>query len=141
MILAAAEPIGIAPAGAEDPSAMRGAVTGGVKALLRTEGLALFAFASAIYVHLGFSWLLFAALFLAPDLSFLAYLFGPRVGAAAYNLVHSTIAPLTLGGIAIALAAPLAEAIALVALAHIGFDRALGFGLKYSASFKETHLG
>lgn len=141
MIHAAAAPIEFAPAGAQGPSATRGAVTGGVKALLRAEGLALFAAATSIYAHAGFSRLLFLALFLAPDLSFLAYLLGPRLGAAAYNLVHSTIVPLALGGIGIALDAPLAEAIALIALAHIGFDRALGFGLKYSAGFKETHLG
>jgi hypothetical protein len=117
-----------------------GAVRGGVKTLLRAEGLALLAAASAAYAHFGFSWLLFAALFLAPDLSFLAYLFGPRVGAAAYNLVHSTVVPLALGGVGLALDAPIAEAIALIALAHIGFDRALGYGLKYSAGFNDTHL-
>ena len=33
------------------------------------------------------------------------------------------------------------QAIALIALAHIGFDRALGYGLKYSAGFGATHLG
>ncbi len=117
-----------------------GAATGGVRILLRAEGCALLVVATAAYAHAGFSWLLLATLFLAPDLSFSAYLFGPRLGAAAYNLVHSTIAPLALGGIGIALGAPLAEAIALVALAHIGFDRTLGYGLKYSAGFNETHL-
>jgi hypothetical protein len=117
-----------------------GAATNGVKILLRGEGLALLAVATAAYAHAGFSWLLFTALFLAPDLSFLAYFFGPRPGAAAYNLVHSTIVPLALGGFGLAFGAPLAEAIALIALAHIGFDRALGYGLKYSAAFSATHL-
>jgi hypothetical protein len=32
-------------------------------------------------------------------------------------------------------------AAALIWLAHIGFDRALGYGLKYSAGFSFTHLG
>ena len=32
-------------------------------------------------------------------------------------------------------------AVALVWCAHIGFDRALGYGLKYAAGFRETHLG
>jgi hypothetical protein len=32
-------------------------------------------------------------------------------------------------------------AIALVWCAHIGFDRALGYGLKYAAGFRQTHLG
>jgi hypothetical protein len=118
-----------------------GATAGGVRALLRAEGLALAAAATAAYIHAGFSWGLFAALFLAPDLSFAGYLLGPRWGAAAYNLVHSTIAPLALGAAGLALGVPEAEAIALVGLAHIGFDRALGYGLKYSAAFGVTHLG
>ncbi|MDB5619562.1 MAG: hypothetical protein JWQ24_3800 [Tardiphaga sp.] len=31
--------------------------------------------------------------------------------------------------------------IALIWLAHIGLDRALGYGLKYVAGFRFTHLG
>jgi hypothetical protein len=30
---------------------------------------------------------------------------------------------------------------ALIWLAHIGMDRALGYGLKYPTTFKDTHLG
>lgn len=35
----------------------------------------------------------------------------------------------------------IARAVALIWLLHIGFDRAIGYGLKYPSSFKETHLG
>jgi len=118
-----------------------GAATGGVRLLLRAEGLALLIAATVAYAHAGISWGHFAALFLAPDLSFAAYLLGPKFGAAAYNLVHSTLAPLALGGMGFALGARQVEAVALIGLAHIGFDRALGYGLKYSAGFGETHLG
>jgi hypothetical protein len=31
--------------------------------------------------------------------------------------------------------------IAMIWLAHIGFDRALGYGLKYASGFGFTHLG
>ena len=117
-----------------------GAASGGVNILLRAEGVALLAAAAAAYAHAGFSWFLFAALFLAPDLSFFAYVLGSRIGAAAYNILHTTVVPLALGGLGFALEAPLAEAIALIGLAHIGFDRALGYGLKYSAGFNQTHL-
>jgi hypothetical protein len=118
-----------------------GAVAGGVAVLLRLEGLALCAAALAAYGHLGASWLAFAALFLAPDLAMAGYLFGPRRGAAAYNLAHATVAPLALGAASVALGSTAAEAIALVWIAHIGFDRALGLGLKYAAGFGQTHLG
>jgi hypothetical protein len=36
---------------------------------------------------------------------------------------------------------PLTLSVALIWLAHIGIDRALGYGLKYSAGFGFTHLG
>jgi hypothetical protein len=113
---------------------------GHVKLILRAEGLALLAVAAACHARLGYSWWLFALLFLAPDISFAAYALGPKWGAAAYNLLHSTLAPLTLGALALILQAPLGEALASIWLAHIGFDRALGYGLKYASGFHHTHL-
>jgi hypothetical protein len=73
-------------------------------------------------------------------LSFAGYLAGPRLGAACYNLVHTTIGPLALGAAGSILAWPSAVAMALIWLAHIGIDRALGYGLKYEAGFGFTHL-
>jgi hypothetical protein len=35
----------------------------------------------------------------------------------------------------------LAEALAMIWLAHVGIDRALGYGLKYGDAFNATHLG
>jgi hypothetical protein len=118
-----------------------GAVTGGVRSLLRVEGLALFCCAAAFYALSGASWWLFAVLFLAPDLSFLAYLAGPRAGAVAYNALHATVGPLLLALAGIVLPWPMAQPLALIWLAHIGFDRALGYGLKYTSGFGFTHLG
>jgi hypothetical protein len=80
-------------------------------------------------------------LFLAPDLSFLGYLAGPKAGAIAYNAAHSYIVPMALMTAGFGFAPPLVLAIAMIWLAHIGFDRALGYGLKYSAGFGFTHLG
>jgi hypothetical protein len=116
-------------------------VTGGLRLLLRLEGLALCAGAVLLYACSGSSWLLFAVLLLAPDLSFLGYLAGPRVGAVCYNVLHTTMGPLALGVAGSILAWPAAVAVALIWLAHIGIDRALGYGLKYDAGFAFTHLG
>lgn len=118
-----------------------GAVTGGVRILLRLEGLALFAAMTALYAIWGGSWWVYALLFLMPDLSFLAYLSDARFGALVYNAAHSYMAPVALMTLGFALAAPLTLSIALIWLAHIGIDRALGYGLKYSAGFGFTHLG
>jgi len=61
--------------------AATGTVTGGVKVLLRLEGLVLFAGMVLLYQVWGGSWWLFAVLFLVPDLSFLAYLTDAKTGA------------------------------------------------------------
>jgi hypothetical protein len=116
-------------------------VTGGVKVLLRLEGLALFAAMVLLYAVWGGSWWLFAVLFLAPDLSFLAYLTDAKTGAIVYNAAHSYLAPVALMTLGFGLAEPLTLSIAMIWLAHIGIDRALGYGLKYAAGFGVTHLG
>ena len=118
-----------------------GAVTGGVRTLLRLEGLTLFAVMILLYTLGTGPWWLFVVLFLAPDLSFAAYLAGPKVGAIAYNAAHSYLAPTALMATGFGMNWPLALSIAMIWLAHIGFDRALGYGLKYFAGFSFTHLG
>ena len=122
-------------------AAALGAVEGGPRLILRLEGAALAIGAAFFYCRLGGSWLLFAILFLAPDLSFLAYLVSPRVGAILYNGLHSTLGPAALLAVAMSAGESVGERIALIWLAHIGLDRALGYGLKYAVSFNETHLG
>src|SRR5262249_42328967 len=115
--------------------------TNGVTAILRLEGLAVLVAALAFYAHLKFSWLLFGGLFLAPDLSFAFYLSGPRTGAAAYNAMHSTLGPIVLIAIGLMLQRADIQAVAAIWIAHVGFDRALGYGLKYADAFTHTHLG
>ncbi len=121
--------------------AAAGSASGGVKAVLRLEGAAAFATAIALYAHAGFSWLALVILFLAPDVSMLAYLVGPRAGALAYNLVHTYALALPLALVGFALGSPVASALGLIGVAHIGFDRMLGYGLKYASGFGDTHLG
>ena len=116
---------------------------GGVRATLRFEGLMLFTAALFLYAQAGASWVLFLALFLTPDLSFIAYVFGPRLGALAYNAMHTTIGPIVLAlasQLHPATAVPLLP-IAFIWFAHVGFDRTLGYGLKYASGFSDTHLG
>jgi hypothetical protein len=117
-----------------------GFVRGGVRTLLRLEGLAVLAAACAAYAQTGASWVLFAALFLAPDLSFFAYAGGKSFGAAVYNAVHTYASPLLLL-IAGLLLYPGFTPYCLIWIAHIGLDRAAGYGLKYGSGFGHTHLG
>ena len=109
----------------------------------RLEGglLAVLALALAGMMAPGWPLWLWPLLLLAPDIAALGYLAGPRVGAALYNAVH-----LYAGGLALALMGVLAGSPATIAagavwLAHVGADRALGYGLKQPDAFQDTHLG
>ena len=108
--------------------------------LLRLEGLAVVAAAVVLYFHEDFGWILFVALILAPDLSFAGYAFGPKVGAIAYDTVHTEFFAVALGTVGVVADSSAATKIALIWLAHIGADRLLGYGLKYPTAFKDTHF-
>lgn len=118
-----------------------GAVTGMPLLLLRIEGAAMLAAALYGWHLTGGSWLVFGLLFLTPDLAMLGYLAGPRAGAITYNLVHSYAVAALVGAIGLVGSVPMAVAAALILAGHIGFDRMLGYGLKYPDAFGHTHLG
>jgi uncharacterized protein DUF4260 len=109
--------------------------------LLHLEGFAVLVGALALYFDAGYGWLLLVVLFLAPDLSMVGYLGGPRAGALVYNLAHTYAGPIALGLVGVLGDVDLATQLALIWLAHIGLDRMLGYGLKYPTGFKDTHLG
>jgi len=116
-------------------------VRGSVLTLLRLEGLAVAAVTGVLYAKAGASWWLFAALWLTPDLSMLGYLAGSCRGARCYNAVHTYVVPAALALSALLLNAPALLPFALIWANHIGVDRLLGYGLKYSDGFGFTHLG
>jgi len=116
-----------------------GAVTGGVRTILRLEGLVLFIGMTLLYYVWDGSWWVYALLFFVPDLSFAGYLGGPRTGALVYNAAHSYLAPVAMMTGGFATASPLVLSIAMIWLAHIGFDRALGYGLRDARGFQRAH--
>jgi hypothetical protein len=118
-----------------------GAVRGSVAVTLRLEGAVALTLAVFAYRATGAGWLMFAILFLAPDLSMIGYLINERVGAWIYNFGHSYLTPSAVALLGIALGTTILWPIALIWAAHIGFDRLVGYGLKYSEAFGATHLG
>jgi hypothetical protein len=109
--------------------------------LLRLEAAALFLLTQYLYHLTGAGWALFFVLFLWPDLGMLGYLANPKVGAQTYNLTHTAAFPVMLGIVSYATGhAGWPVAFAIAWLAHIEFDRMLGYGLKYPTFFKDTHL-
>jgi hypothetical protein len=130
-----------APRSRAAPAARAGVITGVPRILLRLEGGVVLAVATFAYAWVGGGWAMFAVLFLVPDVFMLGYLRGPATGAAVYNAGHTYIAPTALAAYGLFQAQPLALEIALIWIAHIGFDRLLGFGLKYRTAFGHSHLG
>jgi uncharacterized protein DUF4260 len=118
------------------------AVVGVPLRILRSEGLVLFAAALAAYVtKLDEPLWLVPLLLFVPDVLMVGYAHSSRLGAALYNVAHSYPAPAVLGAVAVAGSSSAWQAVALIWFAHIGMDRALGYGLKYDDSFTHTHLG
>jgi len=117
------------------------AVSGSVLTLLRMEGLAVAAVSAVLYAHAGAHWWLFAVLWLAPDLSMLGYLAGSCWGARCYNAAHTYVVPAALALSAWLLNAHAVLPFGLIWASHIGIDRLMGYGLKYSDGFGWTHLG
>ncbi len=110
------------------------------RALLHVEGAVVAAASIALYFHLGYPWWLLLVLGLAPDLSMLGYVAGPAVGARAYDAAHTYVLPVALATVGALVDADVAVQVALIWAAHIGVDRALGYGLKYRSGFQDTHL-
>lgn len=105
-------------------------------------GAASFLFPTGLtgYFALADGWWTLALLALAPDLAMIGYAFGPKGGGRLYNLAHTYLTPALLGALGL-WASPALLPIACIWLAHIGFDRALGYGLKSEEAFGITHLG
>jgi hypothetical protein len=109
--------------------------------LLRAEGLALLLASLWAYHYFSLSWAQFALLFLLPDAALLAYLISSRVGAISYNITHSETGAIALLVASQFFSLPPLLPLSLIWLAHIGFDRTLGYGLKSRMGFRYTHLG
>lgn len=111
-----------------------------IRLLLRLEGALVACIGLYLFNRTSASWWLFAALILAPDLSFAGYMRGTEFGASVYNAAHTYLAPALLWtGMTVA-GLPFADELALIWIIHIGADRLLGYGLKYADAFRHTHL-
>ncbi len=118
-----------------------GVVLGPPRRWLRLEGATLLVGSLVAFSTTRQAWWMVPVTLLAPDLLAFGYLGSTRLGARLYNLAHSILLPAGLVGLSWWQHKPLVLALAVTWLAHIGFDRLLGYGLKYDDDFKHTHLG
>ena len=111
-----------------------------VRFWLHAEGLAAFVAGLALYLQFGGDPWLFLPILLLPDLGLLGYLAGSRVGAFLYDLVHNWAIGLAAIGLAVATGSSALWIVGAILVAHVGMDRAVGYGLKYPGAPKPTHL-
>ncbi len=110
----------------------------------RVEGALVAAAALAVAVQVApGGWPIWAwpLALLAPDLAVAGYAAGARLGAAVYNACHLYAAGLLLAVLGLASGQLALLFAGMLWLAHVGIDRALGFGLKAPTGFRDTHLG
>jgi uncharacterized protein DUF4260 len=101
-----------------------------MKLLTRLEELAFVLLSIYLFSRLPYAWWVYPVLFFAPDLSFIGYAGGKRLGAAVYNVVHHkavAVAAYLAGGL---LALPPLSLAGVILLGHSSLDRVLGFGLQ-----------
>jgi hypothetical protein len=115
--------------------------SGAMRTLMRSEGAAVALVMGLLAWRMGPAWWLVVLVLIAPDLSFVGYARGARVGAALYNAAHSYVGPALLAGLGLLYGGGTPLAVAVLWVLHIGVDRALGYGLKYPSAFGDTHLG
>lgn len=112
-----------------------------MNALIRIEDITKLLLAYGASLYIGYSWWVFLAWLLVPDLSMLGYLLNSRVGAWVYNLFHHQGLAIAVGVAGVVMAVPELQLAGLVLFGHSAMDRAFGYGLKYEDSFQHTHLG
>lgn len=110
-----------------------------MKYTLKSEELLKLIVALLLIPETGYSYWVFIAWILAPDISMLGYVAGNKAGAFFYNLAHHQ-------GLAMVICLAGYWSFSnqwlfagLVMFAHSSMDRLLGYGLKYETGFKFTH--
>lgn len=111
-----------------------------IKTLVKFEGIATFLVCLYFYWQLNASWLYFFLLWLVPDISMIGYLRNKRIGAFIYNFAHNYVLGLLIVFLGLLQNNNFITSLGLILVSHIGLDRFLGYGLKYTSGFGDTHI-
>jgi len=112
-----------------------------MKNLLKLEEIMLFVLSIFLFAKLEYAWWWYPLLLFAPDISMVGYLGGTRLGAVIYNIIHHRVLSIGIYIMGSILAIQPLQLAGLILFGHSSLDRVLGYGLKYSDSFQNTHLG
>ena len=102
-----------------------------MKATLKLEELAQFILTGYLFYQLNYSWWIFPAVILVPDLGVIGYLLSPKIGAILYNLVHHKAIAIIILGFGYFTTNTSLIASGLILYSHSSMDRMMGYGLKY----------
>jgi hypothetical protein len=114
-----------------------------MKTILKLEEAAMTAigiYLLSIY-DLNLSLWVWIILFFTPDIGMLGYLINTRIGAFTYNIFHHKAIAIAIAFAGYYFGNDVLTALGILLFAHASFDRIMGYGLKHTDSFKNTHLG
>lgn len=109
--------------------------------LIKLEEFAQFALSIFLFSRLEFSWWIFPACILLPDISMLGYLINTKTGAFTYNFFHHKFIAIVILILGFWLDHSLVSLAGIILFGHSSMDRMFGYGLKFTDNFKHTHLG
>jgi len=112
-----------------------------MKHIIKLEELGMFLFSILLFAESGFTWWMFPALLLLPDISMLGYALDNKFGAICYNLFHHKGIAIVLYAVGFIAQERYLELIGAILFGHSSLDRMFGYGLKFTESFQQTHLG
>ncbi len=112
-----------------------------MKTLLKLEYLFFLILGIYAFAQTGLSWWWFLGLFFVPDISMLGYLVNTKTGAFCYNLFHHFGTGILCFLLGKYLGITEVEVAGIILFSHSAFDRILGYGLKFTNGFGNTHLG
>ena len=112
-----------------------------MKSILKLEELAMWIVCLYALYLLDAAWWLYLVMLIGPDISFLGYIAGNKIGAVIYNLFHHKGIAVLFFLAGLIFHNEVAEIIGIVLFGHSSQDRLFGYGLKYFGGFQFTHLG
>jgi len=112
-----------------------------MKNILKLEEAAMFTLCIYALNVFHVSWWVYLLILIAPDISFIGYAAGNKVGAVCYNLFHHKGIATAIFMAGFILKDEWLQIIGIVLFGHSSMDRMFGYGLKLNEGFKYTHLG
>jgi hypothetical protein len=108
---------------------------------LKLEEAAMFVLSIYALALFHANWWVYLLILIAPDISFIGYAAGNKIGAFCYNLFHHKGVAIAIFLTGFILRDQWLQVIGIVVFGHSSMDRMLGYGLKLNEGFKYTHLG